>query len=65
MAATTTNAAQDFAILQVTSASGREYQRLKLISEGVDSGDYTNGELYDLIRWKQGQTGQPDWYPKA
>jgi len=65
MAATTTNSAQDFSILQVTGVSGREFQRQTLIAQGVDNEDYTNGEIYDLIRWKQGQTPQPDWYPKG
>jgi hypothetical protein len=65
MAATTTNSAQDFCILQVTGVSGREFQRQTLINEGCDDSDYTNGEIYDLIRWKEGQTSQPDWYPKS
>jgi len=65
MAATITTAAQNDAILLVTGTTGKELQKELLYLEGVEEGDYTNGEIYDLIRWKQGQTPQPDWYPKG
>lgn len=65
MAATVTTPAQDDAINRATGSVLKSLQLQILYTQGVEVGDYTNGELYDLIRWKQGQTGQPDWYPKA